>query len=144
MTQHQVELVQNSWKLLRKVDPVLIGDVFYSKLFVDFPHLEHLFKTPREEQSKKLIGILAVVVSKLDHLEELTSDIEKLATRHVNYGVRPEHYTHVGSALLWTLERGLGADWNEELKEAWATCYGILSSTMIKAAYQKDSTRSVA
>jgi hemoglobin-like flavoprotein len=144
MTQHQVELVKNSWKLLRKVDPVLIGDVFYSKLFVDFPYVEHLFKTPREEQSKKLIAILAVVVSKLDQLEELTSDIEKLASRHVSYGVKPEHYAHVGSALLWTLERGLGGDWNEELKQAWATCYGILSSTMINAAYQKDSTKSVA
>ena len=144
MTEYQIELVKNSWKLLRKVDPVLIGDVFYSRLFVDFPHVQNLFKTPREEQSKKLIAILAVVVSKLENLEELTSDIEKLAERHVSYGVRPEHYGHVGSALLWTLERGLGSDWNEDLKNAWATCYGILSSTMIKAAYHKNSAKSVA
>ena len=144
MTEHQIELVKNSWKLLRKVDPVLIGDVFYSKLFVDFPQVQHLFKTPREEQSKKLIAILAVVVNKLDHLQELTQDIENLATRHVHYGVRQEHYAHVGSALLWTLERGLGNDWNEELKNAWATCYGILSSTMIKVAYHKDPAKSVA
>jgi len=138
MTEHQIELVKNSWKLLRKVDPVLIGDVFYSKLFVDLPQVQHLFKTEREQQSKKLIATLAVVVNKLDHLEELTNDIEQLALRHIKYGVKPEHYTYVGAALLWTLERGLGVDWNEEVKQAWSKCYSILSSTMINAAYQRD------
>jgi hemoglobin-like flavoprotein len=136
MTEHEIELIKNSWKLLRKVDPVLIGDVFYSKLFVDLPQAQHLFKTPREEQSKKLIATLTVIISKLDHLEEITSDIEQLAIRHVNYGVKAEHYKSVGNALLWTLERGLGSDWTEELKQAWSKCYNVLSSTMINAAYK--------
>jgi hemoglobin-like flavoprotein len=39
----------------------------------------------------------------------------------------------VGKALLWTLERGLGTDWSEELKEAWQACYKMLSDTMINA-----------
>ena len=136
MTEHEIELIKNSWKLLRKVDPVLIGDVFYSKLFVDLPQAQHLFKTPREEQSKKLIATLTLIISKLDHLEEITSDIEQLAIRHVNYGVKAEHYKSVGNALLWTLERGLGSDWTEELKQAWSKCYNVLSSTMINAAYK--------
>jgi len=139
MTEHQIELVKHSWNLLRKVDPVLIGDVFYSKLFIDIPQVQHLFKTPREEQSKKLIATLSLVVSKLGHLEELTPDIEQLALRHVNYGVKPEHYGYVGTALLWTLERALGIDWTDEMKKAWARCYAILSSTMIQAAYKKNS-----
>ena len=135
MTEQQIALVKNSWKLLQQVDPALIGDVFYSKLFLDFPQLQPLFKTPRAEQSKKLIAVLAVVVNKLERLEELSNDIRQLSVRHVHYGVKPEHYQAVGGALLWTLERGLGADWNEDIKAAWAKCYAILSQTMIKAAY---------
>jgi hypothetical protein len=34
-------------------------------------------------------------------------------------------------ALLWTLEQGLGPNWNEETKAAWIACYTILSSAMI-------------
>jgi len=35
--------------------------------------------------------------------------------------------------LLWTLERGLGSDWNPELAEAWTQCYTLLADTMISA-----------
>lgn len=135
MTEHQIELVKNSWKILSKVDPELIGDVFYSKLFIEMPQVRPLFKTPRATQSRKLIATLSIIVNRLDELEILTKDIEELAIRHVKYGVRPEHYSVVGSALFWTLERGLGIDWNSEVAEAWHTCYTTLSQTMIRAAY---------
>ena len=137
MTEHQIVLIKNSWKLLRNIKPAIIGDVFYSKLFVDVPQVVHLFKTPRELQSEKLIAMLTLIVSKLQSLDDLTKDIEQLAIRHVSYGTKPEHYKAVGNALLWTLERGLGRDWNPELKEAWSACYNHLSSTMIRAATLK-------
>ena len=66
---------------------------------------------------------------------ELTEDIKQLAIRHVAYGVKITHYKFVGEALLWTLEQGLGKDWNEEVESAWTACYTTLSETMIKAAY---------
>jgi hemoglobin-like flavoprotein len=40
----------------------------------------------------------------------------------------------VGNALLWTLQKGLGDDWNEEVKIAWATCYKMLSDSMLNRA----------
>ena len=58
-----------------------------------------------------------------------------MGVRHVDYGVQAEHYDIVGGTLLWTLEQGLGNDFTEEVKEAWTTAYGIISSTMIDAAY---------
>ena len=60
--------------------------------------------------------------------------IADLAIRHRDYGTKPKHYASVGQALLWTLEKGLGYDWNEEVAEAWLTCYTLLSNTMIDAA----------
>jgi len=62
-----------------------------------------------------------------------------LAIRHAGYGVKPSHFKPVGEALLWTLQQGLGKDWTEEIKEAWQTCYKMLSQTMITAMDKKGS-----
>ena len=137
MTKEQILLVKKTWNIFREIDPVLVGDVFYSKLFFDIPSLEKLFHTPKEEQSKKLIEMLSIIVGRLDNLEELTEEIKQLAIRHVQYGVKEQHYKAVGGALLWTLQQGLGKDWDEEVKDAWACCFDILSSTMINASGYK-------
>jgi len=44
-------------------------------------------------------------------------------------------YDTVGAALLGTLEAGLGDDFTPDVKEAWTTVYGTMSSVMIKASY---------
>ena len=49
------------------------------------------------------------------------------------------HYKDVGTALLWTLQHGLGKDWNDDVKEAWAALFRNLSNTMINAAGYKKS-----
>src|SRR5437764_13524597 len=119
MTEEQIILVKKTWKLFRDINPVLIGDVFYSKLFIEVPHVKHLFKTSREIQSKKLIEMISVIVGRLDRLDEVTEEIKQLAIRHVDYGTRPEHYRAVGEALIWTLKQGLGPDWIHEVEAAW-------------------------
>ena len=134
MTEEQIILVKKTWKLFRDINPVLIGDVFYSKLFIEVPHVKHLFKTSREIQSKKLIEMISVIVGRLDRLDEVTEEIKQLAIRHVDYGTRPEHYRAVGEALNWTLKQGLGADWTREVEAAWIKCYKMLSDTMIRAS----------
>jgi len=138
MTLEQIALVKKTWKIFREIDPFLIGDVFYSKLFIDVPYVKHLFKIPRQEQSKKLIEMLSAIIGRLDRLDELTADIRQLALRHVEYGVKAEDYKAVGNALIWTLQQGLGSDWTAEVEQAWISCYKILSETMINAAgYEK-------
>ena len=140
MTVEQIALVKKTWKIFREIDPVLIGDVFYSKLFIDVPYVKHLFKIPRQQQSRKLIEMLNVIIGRLDRLDELTEDIRKLALRHVEYGVKAQDYKAVGTALIWTLQQGLGKDWTDDVAQAWTSCYKILSDTMINAAgYSKQT-----
>jgi hemoglobin-like flavoprotein len=140
MTAQQIHLVKSSWKIFQSISPELVGDVFYSKLFMAVPALRSMFHISTQEQSKKLIEMLNVIIGRLDRMEELTEDIRQLAIRHVKYGVKPEHYTMVGGALLWTLQQGLGKDWNKEVKDAWSACYKLLSQTMINAAGYSAST----
>ena len=137
MEQQQVVLVQKTWKLFRDIKPEIIGDVFYSKLFTEFPASRKMFKNDITAQYKKLVDMLSLMVGRLQQLHELTEDIRALAIRHAGYGVKPAHYTIVGDTLLWTLEQGLGADWNEETKQAWDSCYKMIAGIMIDAANSK-------
>jgi hemoglobin-like flavoprotein len=88
-----------------------------------------------EEQGRKLMAAIAMVVNNLGELQAVIPAVQDLAKRHVAYGVRPEHYAVVGAALLWTLEQGLGDAFTSEIRAAWASAYGALSEVMIAAAY---------
>ena len=87
------------------------------------------------EQRKKLMATLAIVVNGLSNLESILPAASALATRHVAYGAKAEHYPVVGSALLWTLEKGLGEAWTADVAGAWTAAYGTLSGFMISEAY---------
>jgi len=134
MTTKQIELVTSSWKLVAAIDAEIVGTMFYNRLAELSPDTRPLFGVTIAEQSNKIIPMLGYIISKLRNLDEIIDEVAKLAQRHVHYGVKEDHYYKGGDALLWTLEKGLGENWNEELKEAWSTCYGILSSAMIEAA----------
>ncbi len=138
MTAEQVQVVKRTWKLFRHIRPEVVGDAFYSKLFADKPALRKMFPSNMEAQYQKLIDMLNAIVMRLEKLDELTDEIAAMAQRHAEYGVRPAHYKLVGIALLWTLQQGLGPDWNDEVKTAWTACYTILADTMIGAAYEKQ------
>ncbi|MCB0534297.1 MAG: hemoglobin [Lewinellaceae bacterium] len=134
MTQKQITLVKSSWRLLRDLDQTQVGDLFYSKLFLDHPELRRMFPKEMSGQNQKLIATLHAMVTRLDDINHLQQELTDLAQRHVEYGVRPKHYQYVGAALLWTLESGLGDDWTPATAEAWTTCYQLISGTMIAAA----------
>ena len=133
MTEEQIILIKKTWKVFRSIDPVLVGDTFYSKLFSDTPALRKMFPKNMDDQYRKLMDMLSTLVGRLDHLDQLSEDIAAMGRRHVHYGVRPAHYKLVGKALLWTLEQGLGPDWTPNVQAAWIDCYTLLSEAMINA-----------
>jgi hemoglobin-like flavoprotein len=134
MTPDQVTLVQQSFA---KVAPISdqAAVMFYDRLFEIAPQVKELFPTDMAEQRRKLMATLAIVVNGLASLETILPAASALATRHVAYGAKPEHYPVVGSALLWTLEKGLGAAWTKDVAEAWTAAYALLSGFMINQAY---------
>jgi hemoglobin-like flavoprotein len=134
MTPDQVKLVQQSFA---KVAPIseTAAVLFYDRLFEIAPQVRAMFPVDMTKQRKKLMATLAAVVSGLANLESILPAASALAKRHVAYGARAEHYPVVGSALLWTLEKGLGEAWTPELAAAWTAAYGTLSGFMIAEAY---------
>jgi hemoglobin-like flavoprotein len=134
MTPDQVKLVQQSFAAVAPIaDPA--ASMFYERLFEIAPVVKPLFRGDMAEQRRKLMATLAVVVGGLGNIETVLPAASALAKRHVDYGVKPEHYDQVGAALLWTLERGLGDLWTSELAAAWSAAYRTLAGFMISEGY---------
>jgi len=132
VTPHQIELVQSSFK---KVVPIAgaAADLFYDRLFEIAPEVRPLFPGDLTEQKKKLMGMLSTAVANLHKLDAILPAVKDLGRRHRGYGVTVAHYAPVGTALLWTLEQGLGPDFTPEVKAAWTDTYTALAGVMTGA-----------
>jgi len=133
MTPEKVKLVQDSFE---KVVPIAstAADIFYDRLFEVAPEVRPMFSADMGKQKEALMATLATAVKSLDNPEAIVPVLQDLGRNHVGYGVKDEHYDTVGGALLFTLEKGLGEEWNDELKDAWTETYGLVSTTMKDAA----------
>jgi nitric oxide dioxygenase len=140
MTPQQITLVQQSFA---KVLPIReqAAALFYDRLFTIDPSTRPLFRGDIKTQGAKLMAAIAVVVKSLDRVDTMLDDLRALAQRHDRYGVEDSHYASVGTALLWTLEQGLGAEFTAEIRAAWAAAYRLLSETMIEATDRPARSR---
>lgn len=134
MTPQQIHHVQASWQRIRPQQAVA-AELFYGRLFELAPDTRPLFKRDIHVQGAMLMKTLDVVVGSLADLGPVLPVAAQLARRHVGYGVMPAHYDSVGTALLWTLEQALGAEFTPALRQAWATAYGTLAGAMKAAAW---------
>jgi hemoglobin-like flavoprotein len=66
--------------------------------------------------------------------------LKQLGARHSGYGVQDDHYGKVATALLGTLEEGLGEEFTPELRGAWTEAYLLISSLMRRGAAKISGT----
>lgn len=133
MTPSDITLVKDSF---RKIVPIAdqAASLFYARLFELDPSLRALFRGDMHEQGRKLMAMIATAVAALERLDTIVPAVRQLGARHAGYGVTEDHYATVGAALLWTLEKGLGADFTPAVKSAWVATYTLLANTMIDAS----------
>ena len=134
MDARKTALVQQSFEKVAALG-LKAAELFYAELFAIDPSLRAMFTGNMQEQHKKLLSALALVVRSLHTPEKIIGAVEKLAVKHLDYGVRPEHYTYVGNALLRTLKKGLGPEFTPELSDAWVDAFRMLAQVMKTAAY---------
>jgi nitric oxide dioxygenase len=133
MNPEQITLIQTSFAQVLPIADTAAA-LFYGRLFELDPSLKPLFKGDMHEQGRKLMTMIRVVVNGLSRLDQLVPAIQELGRRHAGYGVRADHHTTVGAALLWTLGQGLGDQFTAEVEAAWAAAYTVLAETMQAAA----------
>ncbi len=138
MNPEQITLVQESYEKLRPI-AATAAELFYGRLFEIDPSTKSMFKGDMNEQGRKFMDTIEIIVNGLSVPEVILPVVKQLAQRHVGYGVKDEHYAKAGAALFWTLERGLGEDFTPDVREAWTEAYAFLTDVMIEASHEVAS-----
>lgn len=80
------------------------------------------------------MSMLTSVVDTLDGGEAMRDRLEDPDRRHVAYGVQPEHYDVLLSALVWAFGRALDYEFDAETKTAWEKLLRTVSKVMLECA----------
>lgn len=133
LTARHITLIQHTFHDLIPQDPemeVFFGDIFYRKLFAINPELRPLFHIGIAEQAHRLVTMLRWMVEHIPSEQDFHTQVAALGTRHVGYGVLPEHYMQVGEALIWVFQETMAEDFTPELKQAWLEVFQTITETM--------------
>jgi len=129
----QVLIVQETY-LTFATNAQRAGKLFYERLFEIDPALRPLFKGDIDAQAVKLMQMVGTAVSALRKPSLLNHAVSELGKRHVNYGVKAEHYNTVGEALLYAIKTQLKDKYTPDVESAWRAVYGELARISIEAA----------
>ena len=135
---HAMAIVKSTAPAIQK-HGLAITTAMYARLFKD-PEIEAMFDRAAQdsgEQPRRLAGAILAYAKNIDKLENLGPAVQTMVARHVDTGVKPEHYPHVAAALLPAIRDVLGAEVaTDEVLAAWGEAYWMLADILIAAEAQ--------
>ena len=133
-----MEIVKASAPALEK-HGLAITTAMYARLFEN-KDIEAMFDRAAQasgEQPKRLAAAILAYAKNIDKLQNLGPAVSRMVARHIETGVRPEHYPHVANALLPAIRDVLGEEVaTDEVLAAWGEAYWMLADILIGAEAQ--------
>ncbi|RYG88291.1 MAG: hypothetical protein EON59_04910 [Alphaproteobacteria bacterium] len=115
---------------------VAITTAMYRRLFEN-SEIEAMFDRAAQqsgEQPRRLAGAILAYAKNIDRLQNLGAAVDRMVLRHVQTGVKPEHYPYVAAALLPAIREILGEDVaTDAVLAAWGEAYWMLAEILIAA-----------
>lgn len=106
----------------------------YARMFEN-PMIRDLFNQSHHGDAGSQPKALAVAIlgyaNNIENLGAMASAVERIAQKHVGLQILPEHYPHVGAALLGAIEEVLGDAATVEVLAAWEEAYWFLANILI-------------
>ncbi len=105
----------------------------YERMFVN-EEVKAMFDMAAQEsgeQPKRLAAAIIAYAENVDKLQNLTAPVLRMAARHVEVGVKPEHYPIVADNLLPAIKDVLGDAATDEVLGAWGEAYWLLADILI-------------
>ena len=127
-----ITIVKSTGPALQK-HGVAITTRMYERLFVD-EDIRAMFDQAAQEsgeQPKRLAAAILGYAQNIDRLEALGGAVERMVQRHVETGVKAEHYPYVANALLPAIRDVLGEAATDEVLAAWGEAYWFLADILI-------------
>lgn len=118
---------------------VEITTAMYARLLQDREIAAMFDRAAQEsgEQPRRLAGAILAYAKNIDKLQNLGAAVQRMVARHVETGVKAEHYPHVAAALLPAIREVLGAEVaTDEVLDAWTEAYWMLADILIAAEAQ--------
>ena len=129
MTPQEIQLVRSSFA---RVAPFAdqAAALFYARLFELEPALRGLLPGEMAARGAELTAALAAWLADIDRAEKALPAARALGLRPTPVPGCAAPVEAVGTALLWTLEKGLGPDFTPEIRAAWAKAYWRLAEAL--------------
>jgi hemoglobin-like flavoprotein len=118
---------------------VAITTAMYARLFKNEAVKAMFDQAAQEsgEQPKRLAAAILAYAQNIDKLANLSGAVQRMVARHVETGVKPEHYPIVAEALLPAIREVLGAEIaTDAVLAAWGEAYWMLADILIAAEAQ--------
>ncbi|MDX1905028.1 MAG: globin domain-containing protein [Thermonemataceae bacterium] len=133
ITPQQIEKIRQSWGKLIAFSSKLSA-AHYQKLFEKYPDYQNLFHfTDMKKQKFQLSGAIALMVAKLEKLEDLEKDFKYFAKRHLDRGINPQDFLPFGQVLLESIGEVLGKEWTPEVRDSWQALYDTIAKAITKS-----------
>lgn len=129
------DIVKSTAPLIEK-HGLAITTAMYARLFenADIAAMFDRAAQQSGEQPKRLAAAILAYAKNIDKLENLGPAVGRMVARHVETGVKAEHYPYVAEALLPAIRDVLGADVaTDEALGAWGEAYWMLADILIAA-----------
>jgi len=118
---------------------VAITTAMYARLFEN-EEVKAMFDQAAQEsgeQPRRLANAILAYARNIDKLDMLTAAVERMVQRHVETGVKAQHYPYVANALLPAIRDVLGEEVaTDEVLAAWGEAYWMLADILIAAEAQ--------
>lgn len=128
-----IELVKATVPALEAHGMAIVQDM-YDRMFRD-PAIRDLFNLSHhgasQAQPRALTGAILAYAANIENLAALAPAVERIAQKHVGLQILPEHYPHVGEALLGAIAHVLGTAATPEILAAWGEAYWFLADILI-------------
>jgi len=132
LTEQTIAIVKATAPVLQE-HGVAITTRMYERLFVN-EDVRALFDQAAQEsgdQPRRLAAAILGYAQNVDKLQNLTPVVARMVARHVETGVKPEHYPLVAEALLPAIRDVVGEAASDEVLAAWGEAYWFLADILI-------------
>lgn len=133
LEQKIVDTIKSTVPVL-KTKGIEITTVFYKTMFERNPEVKPLFDMSRQasgEQPKALALTILAAAQNIENLESILPVVKRIAEKHCDRGILPEHYPIVGENLLIAIKSVLGDACTDDILLAWEQAYGIIANIFI-------------
>lgn len=108
---------------------------FYKRMFANHPELKNIFNMTHQitgHQPKALADAVYGAAANIEDMTQIMPVLERIGEKHRSLQIKPEHYPIVGENLLGAIKEVLGDAATDEIMDAWADAYEVISDVFIR------------